>query len=87
MNPVLRLKARRLARSVLPATCLLALVSAVAPTSTGRAAQPAGPAALPAAPDVVGEAVAGARPEVRLRKLHLVRPDLIPYPIAYDVYC
>lgn len=26
-------------------------------------------------------------PEVRLRKLHLVRPDLIPYPIAYDVYC
>ena len=25
--------------------------------------------------------------EVRLRKLHLVRPDLIPYPIAYDVYC
>jgi len=27
------------------------------------------------------------RPEVRLRKLHLVRPDLIPYPIAYDVYC
>ncbi|MDB5305653.1 MAG: hypothetical protein JWM97_3202 [Phycisphaerales bacterium] len=27
------------------------------------------------------------RPEVRLRKLHLVRPDLIPYPIAYEVYC
>jgi len=26
-------------------------------------------------------------PEVRLRKLHLVRPDLIPYPIAYEVYC
>jgi hypothetical protein len=26
-------------------------------------------------------------PEVRLRKLHLVRPDLIPYPIYYDVYC
>jgi hypothetical protein len=26
-------------------------------------------------------------PEVRLRKLHLVRPDLIPYPLAYDVYC
>ena len=25
--------------------------------------------------------------EVRLRKLHLVRPDLIPYPIAYEVYC
>lgn len=26
-------------------------------------------------------------PEVRLRKLHLVRPDLIPYPISYDIYC
>ena len=26
-------------------------------------------------------------PEVRLRKLHLVRPDLIPYPIALEVYC
>ena len=25
--------------------------------------------------------------EARLRKLHLVRPDLIPYPIAYEVYC
>jgi hypothetical protein len=26
-------------------------------------------------------------PEVRLRKLHLVRPDLIPYPIYYKIYC
>ena len=26
-------------------------------------------------------------PEVRLRKFHLVRPDLIPYPIVYEVYC
>ena len=30
---------------------------------------------------------ASMRPEVRLRKLHLVRPDLIPYPIAYEVVC
>jgi hypothetical protein len=30
---------------------------------------------------------ASMRPEVRLRKLHLVRPDLIPYPIAYETYC
>ena len=29
----------------------------------------------------------GLPPEVRLRKLHLVRPDLIPYPIAYEVVC
>ena len=25
--------------------------------------------------------------EVRLRKLHLVRPDLIPYPISFEAYC
>ena len=25
--------------------------------------------------------------EVRLRKLHLVRPDLIPYPLAREVFC
>ena len=30
---------------------------------------------------------AAVRSEVRLRKLHLVRPDLIPYPIAYEVCC
>ena len=26
-------------------------------------------------------------PEVRLRKLHLVRPDLIQYPIDFEYYC
>jgi hypothetical protein len=41
------------------------------------------PAALPSADG----ALTSYRPEVRLRKLHLVRPDLIPYPIAYEVYC
>ena len=45
----------------------------------------------PAAPSRASEgdpgALAGLRPETRLRKLHLVRPDLIPYPIAYEVYC
>jgi hypothetical protein len=25
--------------------------------------------------------------QVRLRKLHLVRPDLIPYPVYYEVLC
>ena len=30
---------------------------------------------------------ATAAAEVRLRKLHLVRPDLIPYPIAYEICC
>ena len=40
------------------------------------------------APAIAGETpVAGLYPEVRLRKLHLVRPDLIPYPIAFEVCC
>jgi len=34
-----------------------------------------------------GQTTASVAPEVRLRKLHLVRPDLIPYPIEYEVYC
>ena len=38
------------------------------------------------AANVTGEQ-AITRSEVRLRKLHLVRPDLIPYPIAYEVCC
>jgi hypothetical protein len=25
--------------------------------------------------------------ETRMRKLHLVRPDLIAYPLAHKVYC
>jgi hypothetical protein len=35
-----------------------------------------------------GELIAG-QPNygVRLRKLHLVRPDLIPYPLSLEVYC
>ncbi|MGE5609785.1 MAG: hypothetical protein ACM359_11060 [Bacillota bacterium] len=39
------------------------------------------------APTVVQDPTAAALPEVRLRKLHLVRPDLIPYPIFYEVFC
>ncbi len=34
-----------------------------------------------------GEDAAALKGETRLRKLHLVRPDLIPYPIAFEVYC
>jgi hypothetical protein len=41
-----------------------------------------------AAPSEQGERIA-AQPNygVRLRKLHLVRPDLIPYPLSLEVYC
>ena len=44
-------------------------------------------------PAVKSKSPQGSRPlaslttEVRLRKLHLVRPDLIPYPIETEVYC
>ncbi len=27
------------------------------------------------------------RQEVRLRKLHLVRPDLIQFPVSFEIYC
>ena len=37
------------------------------------------------ADQVTGEQVAGG--ELRLRKLHLVRPDLIPYPLAVEHFC
>lgn len=46
---------------------------------------PTAPARMPAPADAAPDAI--SRIEVRLRKLHLVRPDLIHYPIHYDVYC
>ncbi len=43
---------------------------------------------FPTTPSTAGNAsTAFLAHEVRLRKLHLVRPDLIPYPIAYEVIC
>lgn len=42
----------------------------------------------PATPAVIGPVADKIYfPEVRLRKLHLVRPDLIQYPIFYEIYC
>lgn len=26
-------------------------------------------------------------PEVRLRKMHMVRPDLIPFPMDIEIFC
>jgi hypothetical protein len=72
-----RAAARRLC-SVAAAGLLTMLLSAHATPA---------PAPVPAAaPESIGESPA-ARGETRLRKLHLVRPDLIPYPIAFEVYC
>jgi hypothetical protein len=43
----------------------------------------------PAAPQtrVTNSTVALQLGNYNIRKLHLVRPDLIPYPISYDVIC
>jgi len=38
-------------------------------------------------PSIGEDPAARMGPEVRLRKLHLVRPDLIPYPLSYEIYC
>ncbi len=64
------------ARLVLCLMCLASVaITPLAPQSSSRT--------LP-----TGETpVTGMYPEVRLRKLHLVRPDLIPYPIALEVCC
>ncbi len=62
-----------------------AVVAAVVIVGAGMI--PATPTARIAAPEAPDAGQAVSRIEVRLRKLHLVRPDLIPYPIHYDVYC
>jgi hypothetical protein len=66
--------ARLVTRSIV-AACLLS--SAITPPAQSAASDDA---------KAFG-AQATMRTEVRLRKLHLVRPDLIPYPIAYEVCC
>jgi hypothetical protein len=43
--------------------------------------------AIAAGKPSVNPQVAARLMEVRLRRLHLVRPDLIPYPIAYELIC
>lgn len=78
MNSARRFFARSLLSLALPAAYLTGLSG----DTPAAAPAPAQPAAHRSA-----DATAGIRPEGRLRKLHLVRPDLIPYPIAYEVYC
>ena len=71
----------RVARSLMLLT--VGLMGLTAPSERPTAGpSPAHPGAA-----LEGSESAGIRPEGRLRKLHLVRPDLIPYPIAYEVYC
>ena len=41
------------------------------------------PASVPQTPQKIAELPL----VVHLRRIHLVRPDLIPYPIAYAIVC
>ncbi len=71
---------------------LLALLTATAALtlSGSKAPQPAMPVLVnPAveAAEAPEEVEATESAEVRLRKLHLVRPDLIPYPLAVETFC
>jgi hypothetical protein len=65
--------------SVAAVVCALAATTAV---SGDRIAGASARNLRPANPQV-----AAALMEVRIRRLHLVRPDLIPYPIAYEIIC
>lgn len=63
----------------------LILAAVIAPTHSPADAAPT-PTALPVT--VPADAVAAFGPlEVRVRKLHLVRPDLQRFPIPYDTVC
>jgi hypothetical protein len=76
MNSAPRFVARSLLMLALLAACL---TPSAQPSALGPSVD------VQVAPE--SQEMAGMRPEGRLRKLHLVRPDLIPYPIAYEVYC
>ena len=66
---------------------LVSRAIAIAMLSSAGMIPPAHPARTATPVDANQSTDSVARMEVRLRKLHLVRPDLIPYPIHYDVYC
>jgi hypothetical protein len=70
---------------VLAGTLFVATATPAAP----RLSSPKSGPTAPAAPDCGAQTRLDSLrpPEVRLRKLHLVRPDLIPYPLAYEVVC
>ncbi|HEX3357575.1 MAG TPA: hypothetical protein VHS31_11450 [Tepidisphaeraceae bacterium] len=65
----------------------LFLASILALAAIVNCGSPAKPAPKITAAESPKSQVAHLPPEVRLRKLHLVRPDLIQYPISYEVYC
>jgi hypothetical protein len=78
------LNARRWNRLLWTVCVLVATIPALSGT-----AQPADPSADRVASPAITSEQPTARflPSIRIRKLHLVRPDLIPYPIAYEIVC
>ena len=73
-------------RTTRPGTMRLASVALLLTAGGSLPGGPVAPAAA-AREAVPAQEITSLRPEVRLRKLHLVRPDLIQYPLAYDVIC
>ena len=72
------------------ATLLMPCLLLLAPTTDAAAAQTSAAGATQKAVSGTVESAIAATDFLRtakLRKLHLVRPDLIPYPLAYEVYC
>lgn len=72
----------RLLLAILPVVCFLPLGNSRGETTTEPAQQPVPAVEVDGVDEMADIAETG-----RLRKLHLVRPDLIPYPVAYDIYC
>ena len=77
---------------ILPTLSALLLTIAPPAGQASRTAMQVAPtpvARTPVAATVVAATIADAAisPEVRLRKLHVVRPDLIPFPLARETYC
>ena len=69
-------------RRVVRCLAVVALLCGIAPRPASQES-----ASAPVGTESADAPLAAVRPEVRLRKLHLVRPDLIPYPIASEIYC
>jgi hypothetical protein len=76
--------ARRWTSRLLWAVCVLVVA---APALSGKASATDQPTPAPAVSTPESPTAGMYIPEVRIRKLHLVRPDLIPYPIAYEIVC
>lgn len=70
---------------VLAGTLFAASATPAQPRLTSPKSDPVAPAIQDCGPQSRLDSL--RPPEVRLRKLHLVRPDLIPYPLAYEVVC